>query len=117
MKFSLFICISLLASLLHAAAMPIHGSGGLPMNQGVGETNESLHDHHASRKPDGDHDGNHCHLNQSACCLIVALEPGEAMHATSIFREEYFASRFFSQPIFRLESLYRPPKFYPASAG
>ena len=117
MKFSVFICISLLASLLHAAAMPIHGSTGLSMIHSVGEINESLHDHHASRKSVADRDANHCDRNQSTCCFAVALEQDEAMPGASIFREEYFASRFLSQPIFRLEPLYRPPKFCLASAG
>jgi len=119
MKLTLFICISLLASLLHAAAMPVEGLGGSPMIHGVGEIKQNSHAHHASMKHGADHGEveDYCPDNQYSCCLIVVLKPDSIDPDTGFSREEFFASRSLNQPIFRPESLYRPPKFYSALAG
>ena len=119
MKLTLLICISLLASLLHAAAMPITDLGSSPMIPKIGEINQSSHDHHASMHHGSSHDEpeNYCPETENTCCLIVVLQPDSTAPFTSIFREEFYTSRPLNQPIFRPEALYRPPKFYPALVG
>ena len=117
MKLTLFICISLIANLLHAAVMPIDGSGKSMMDHELVESAEDSHVHHALMKPGADYDVYNCADYQSSCCLFMIPGPGRAMPLNVILRDEVFASRSLDQPIYRLESLYRPPKLYPASAG
>jgi hypothetical protein len=121
MKFTLLTCISLLASLLHAAAMPITDLGNtqLPMITKVADSKQHVHGHHASMQHYSDHDvlENHCPEAENSCCLLVVLQSASIALSTIFFREELYASRPLNQPIFRPEALYRPPKFYPAFAG
>jgi len=119
MKLVLLICISLLVSLLHAAAMPVDDLDRLPMPHNVEDTNNHSHDHHASINHGSDQDEaeDFCPNNHNACCLIVTLAPEEATPISVIFREAFYLTHSLNQPITRLESLYRPPKFYLVSAA
>ena len=97
--------------------MPVDGLDGSPMIHDAGEIEQESHNHHASMEMGADHDEHYCADNQSACCLIMLLVLEKAVPATNFFREVFYASRSVNQPIIRLESLYKPPKFYLASAG
>lgn len=119
MKVTLLICLSLLVSLLHAAAMPITGLGNSAIVPTAGEIKQNSHDHHASMQHDSNHEEpeTYCPEAESHCCLIVVLQSSTVTLSTLFFREEFYASRALNRPIFRPEALYKPPRFYPAPAG
>jgi len=121
MKLALLICISLLASLLHAAAMPITdlGDAPMPITTKVADSKHHAHGHHGSMQHSSEHGGvsNYCPETENTCCLVVVLQPSSTVLSTVVCREEFYASRPLNQPVFRPETLYRPPKFYPALAG
>lgn len=113
MKFILFICISLLASLFHAAAMPIDAIGDsskTAKSEMVGQ--HSIHQH-AKMMKSGHHQAeDNCPHNNGTCCLTLTMPLNHINSILLPLTDEVYASLSSPPPKIILETLYRPPKFF-----
>jgi len=118
MKFALFICMSLLASLLHAAAMPIADMGNRSMTHKVEMTGEHTPEQHAKMMQGEHHDAEElCPDNNYSCCMASALQPDLLLpHILSLSQAMYASLPSVSSRL-KPDGLYRPPKLYPVLAG
>ena len=129
MKLTLFICISLVASLLHAARMPVSGFDHSSTVPEVSDARPHAHDTHASMQHDSmdgkqaQHSADHhesesyCNETENLCCVTIVLQSESIAPFAHPVREEFHASNASNLQKFRLEALFKPPKFYPAFKG
>jgi hypothetical protein len=114
MKLILLICISLLAGLLHTAAMPI-----ADMDSGIMIHNTEMASGHTPaqhvKMMQSSHDSmdNHCPDNDYSCCLVVAVQSSAMVSIIFASREDSFSSPPSFPAIIRPNIIYRPPRFYP----
>ena len=111
MRFILFICISLLVNMFHAATMPVHDVSHMPLDAASVEA-QHMDMHHAHVANDDLKSKNHCPDNQSSCCLVLALQPFPMLSLPTLTSQErhipfspHYAKRAPVAP-------FRPPKFY-----
>ena len=118
MKITLFICISLLASLLHAAVMPVSGMGDSSITQSIDISMQHSPEQHAAMiQGDNNETEGYCPEYNDSCCLTLVIQADSVIPITLALSEENYASLSVEQPALRPESLYKPPKFYLASTA
>ena len=111
MKFILFICISLFASSLHVAAMPIHNIGDSPMSAKSEMAGQhSIHQHSKMMESDHHKSDGSCPSSNGNCCLTLSIPFNQINSIALPVSDEVYAPPFFSPPKLILETLYRPPK-------
>jgi len=119
MKLTLFICVSFIASLLHAAVMPIGNIGDEAMAVKVemaGQQIQSIH-HAKMMESDHHHSEDYCPDNNYSCCLMLGIQSSH-INPVSVSRDEVvYASSSYPPPSFRPEILFRPPKLHAVLAA
>lgn len=102
MKFILFLCLSLFASMFHAAAMPIRDIDSTPMSV---------------EAPMANHMSDHCakvmqeNPNVNHCCFGVAIQSTATSPVVSLDPQRSYRSPFPSRVRHTSSFVFRPPKF------
>jgi len=105
MRLVLFICISLLANIFHAAAMPVSHADPMQLNVSADDM------HHAHMTTSDLKSENHCSNNSSPCCLVLALQPFPTLPLLAVSNQEQHTA-FSPHHVKRTRSApFRPPKF------
>ncbi len=111
MRFVLFICISLLANMFHAAAMPVSNVDHMPLEVATAEV-QHMDMHHAHMATDDLKSTNHCPDNGSPCCLALALQSFLTFPLSTFASRERHTLFPPHHPKRTLLAPFRPPKFY-----
>jgi len=105
-KFCLFICISLLSSLLHAVTMPVETSHATVANV------VTVHEHHACDEAPDSPPAPTCNLSGHVCCLgitaAVQLDVRAAVYGAELFNPVLHTLALQDHP----NKQFKPPKLF-----
>lgn len=106
----LALCLSLFASLIHAAVMPVELVSGNPHHQVVATDVTNHHCGEMLNSTQDAHQNQPCHGDSYQCCLGLLIAPSVAAIHSSDFSELHISkySSLTLQPM--INFIYRPPK-------
>lgn len=118
MKFVLFVCISLVANLLHASLMPM-GSHGNTSTTHEFESAEYLSSGKHAKPMHSDNESTDvfCGDHMYSCCITLVLQLDSVVAVLFIRGAQTGEFYELNPPQFRPALLYKPPKFYSVSTG
>ena len=111
MRFILFICISLLVNMLHAAVIPVNNMGHVPLEVDTAEV-QHMDRHYVHIETDDLKSKNHCPESSIPCCMVLALQPFLTWPLSAFSSQERHAPFSLHLAKRTLVVPFRPPKFY-----